>query len=160
MDDSTPALASSLPQELTTTSSSSQPSPSTSTYASTHRSPTEESPTSTNMKLERLYPNHGPMLGRDETLILGGARWLRHFGHNPPVQTSFRVPVILLCILPLIKLLALLALRSIDRKAPSSQTSISESRNVRGPLAVMRATNSHGLLEWQELHRKSRSQSQ
>jgi IPT/TIG domain len=103
-----PAPATPNSQAVTTTTSSSQPSLSTNADASTPAPTTsvDESPACTDLKLECLSPDHGPMHGGEKILIVGsgfgvGQGLKIQFGPNPSVQTVlFKAPNILRCILP------------------------------------------------------------
>ena len=94
------------PQESSTTTSSSQPSIlSTSPDVSTPPTSADESPAYTQLKLEGLYPDQGPMHGGTKILIAGSGfeaeqRLTLHFGPNSPVDAVFKAPNHLLCILP------------------------------------------------------------
>ena len=101
-----PQPATSIPQELpAATASSSQPSLPTKTDPFAPPTSTDESAVCTNMKLERLYPDHGPIQGGEEILIVGSGfderqRLTIKFGHNTTVQTVFKALNLLLCDLP------------------------------------------------------------
>jgi len=101
-----PALETPNPQELPTATGSSQPSIlSTGPDVSTPSTSAYESPACTQLNLDRLYPDHGPMHGGEEILIVGKGfeaeqRLTIHFGPNPPVKAVFKAPNNLSCILP------------------------------------------------------------